>query len=100
MPQLLRDILESAILRHGRFELCDPNRDAVMNEPDAVIASAEHTDEIRTDQMKVMWPGTTILRIEATSGAACLCAPRVAAVSLAERSADELIDALYRAVSE
>src|SRR4051794_12266016 len=100
MPQLLRDILEHAIRQHGTFDVGNANLDAVQIEPKAVIVATVEPHETRIDAIRAMWPNTTILQIEAQTGAAFLYAPRLSAIALGQQRAGDLLDALCRAMSK
>jgi hypothetical protein len=98
MPHLLRDILEHAIRRQGKFDLCDA-ADAAQREPEAVIIAAAEPCVTRMDAIRAMWPNAVIIRIEPRAGAAFLLAPRLPAAALGRQSAHDLLAALNRATS-
>lgn len=91
MPQILRNILEHAVLRRPDLELI---HDGSAAEPNVVIVGASADDERTAGALLARWPGAQIVSVTLADGDATLYELALSRIELGRLSPAELLRVL------
>jgi hypothetical protein len=96
LPQIVRDILEHAIVRHPDLELLAPGTDArIEPPPDVVILGGERpSDPHLSGAVLSTWPNARVVVVAPLEGDAVLYELKPHVTVLGRLSAAEIVDAV------